>query len=157
MISQVTIENSTWSAPPAKFEAGTMPIVQAIALGTAVEWVQNTGLQAIHTHEQSLLALLMNRLSTVPGITIYGPRLPHRGSIVSFRIHGMHPEDIAAILDKYGVFARHGHHCTMPLHKHLGVSATTRVSLAAYNSPDDVTAFMDALEIASHRLLRPHR
>lgn len=148
MISEVRIEASTWSAPPAKFEAGTMPIVQAIALGTAVNWVQTTGMAEIHQHEQSLTVLTIERLNTIPGLTIYGPDVAHRGGIVSFRIDGLHPEDLAAILDQRNVFARHGHHCTMPLHTYLGVSATTRVSLAAYNSADDIDELMKAIEFA---------
>ena len=148
MISEVRNDDSTWSAPPAKFEAGTMPIVQAIALGTAVEWVQKIGLSSIHQHEQSLTKMAIERLIAIPGLTIYGPDIAHRGGIVSFRLDGVHPEDLAAILDQRNVFTRHGHHCTMPLHTHLGVSATTRVSLAAYNSPDDIEALMNAIEFA---------
>ncbi len=154
MISEVRIDDSSWSAAPAKFEAGTMPIVQAIALGTAVEWVQKTGLASIHQHEQSLTTLAMERLQTVPGITIYGPDVAHRGGIITFRIDGMHPEDLAALLDQKDVSARHGHHCTMPLHTYLGVSATTRVSLAAYNTVDDIAALMDAIEFALKTLIR---
>jgi cysteine desulfurase/selenocysteine lyase len=152
MISEVRIENTTWSPAPAKFEAGTMPIVQAIALGEAVRWVQNVGLDAIHQHEQALLKSTMGRLKAVPGITIYGPALEHRGGIVSFRIDGVHPEDLAALLDQKGVFTRHGHHCTMPLHTHLGVSATTRVSLAAYNTQSDIEQLMQAIEFACRTL-----
>jgi cysteine desulfurase/selenocysteine lyase len=148
MISEVRIEESTWSAAPAKFEAGTMPIVQAIALGTAVKWVQTTGMAAIHQHEQALTTMVIERLKEIPGLTMYGPDVAHRGAIVSFRIAGLHPEDLAAILDQRNVFARHGHHCTMPLHTHLGVSATTRVSLAAYNSADDIDELMKAIEDA---------
>ncbi len=148
MISEVRIEESTWSAAPAKFEAGTMPIVQAIALGTAVRWVQKIGLASIHQHEQSLTTLAIERLERIPGLLIYGPDVAHRGGIVSFRIDGVHPEDLAAILDQRNVFARHGHHCTMPLHTYLGVSATTRVSLAAYNSADDISELMRAIEFA---------
>jgi cysteine desulfurase/selenocysteine lyase len=85
MISEVRIDESTWSAPPAKFEAGTMPIVQAIALGTAVDWVQTTGMAAIHQYEEiSLTSLTIERLNTIPGITVYGPDVAHRGGIVSF-------------------------------------------------------------------------
>ena len=152
MISEVRIENSNWSPAPAKFEAGTMPIVQAIALGEAVRWVQSVGLGAIHQHEQTLLKSTIERLKAVPGITIYGPALEHRGGIVSFRIDGVHPEDLAALLDQKGVFTRHGHHCTMPLHTHLGVSATTRVSLAAYNTQIDIEQLMQAIEFACRTL-----
>ena len=155
MISEVRIEESTWSVAPAKFEAGTMPIVQAIALGTAVEWVQKIGVASIHQHEQLLTTLAIERLKQIPGITIYGPDVAHRGGIVSFRIDGLHPEDLAAILDQRNVFARHGHHCTMPLHTYLGVSATTRVSLAAYNSADDIDELMKAIELAL-KLIKKH-
>jgi cysteine desulfurase/selenocysteine lyase len=154
MISEVRIEESSWSVAPAKFESGTMPIVQAIALGRATEWVQRTGLASIHQHEQSLAKETMERLQTVPGITIYGPDVAHRGGIITFRIDGIHPEDLAAILDQQDVFARHGHHCTMPLHTYLGVSATTRVSFAAYNSIDDITALMNAIELAFRKLVK---
>jgi cysteine desulfurase/selenocysteine lyase len=154
MISEVRIENTTWSPAPAKFEAGTMPIVQAIALGEAVRWVQNIGLEAIHQHEQTLMKSTMERLKAVPGITIYGPALEHRGGIVSFRIDGVHPEDLAALLDQKGVFTRHGHHCTMPLHTHLGVSATTRVSLAAYNTQSDIDHLMQAIDFSRRTLKR---
>ena len=154
MISEVRIEKTTWSPAPAKFEAGTMPIVQVIALGTATEWVQRTGLASIHQHEQALTKETMERLKAVPGIAIFGPDVAHRGGIITFRIDGMHPEDLAAILDQQDVFARHGHHCTMPLHTHLGVSATTRVSLAAYNTLDDITALNNAIEFAFKKLVK---
>jgi len=148
MISEVRIEESTWSRPPAKFEPGTMPIVQAIALGTAIRWIEDIGIEAIHQHEQTLLQLTLDRLRAVHGITIYGPEIAHRGGIVSFRIADIHPEDLAAMLDQKGVFTRHGHHCTMPLHTHLGVSATTRVSLGAYNTTDDIDALINAVDFA---------
>ena len=154
MISEVRIAASSWSAAPAKFEAGTMPIVQAIALGTATEWVQRTGLESIHQHEQLLTKLAMAQLQAVPGITVYGPDVAHRGGIITFRIDGIHPEDLAAMLDQQDVFARHGHHCTMPLHSYLGVSATTRISFAAYNSTDDIAALMNAIEFALKKLMR---
>ena len=156
MISEVRVDRSTWAAAPAKFEAGTMPIVQAIALGTAIQWVEQIGFDSIHQHEQSLLKLTMDRLQKIPGLRIFGPDIAHRGGIVSFRIDGMHPEDLAAILDQKGVFTRHGHHCTMPLHTHLGVSATTRVSLAAYNTANDIEALAAALD-AARAMLLPRR
>ena len=145
MIQRVYRDHSEWSAAPAKFEAGTMPIVQAIALGTAVEWVQETGLEAIHQHEQSLLASATLRLEEIPGMKIYGPAIEHKGAIVSFRVDDLHPEDLAAILDRHGVATRHGHHCTMPLHDLLGVTATTRASFAAYNTDDDISALVDGI------------
>ena len=96
----------------------------------------------------------MAQLQAVPGITVYGPDVAHRGGIITFRIDGIHPEDLAAMLDQQDVFARHGHHCTMPLHSYLGVSATTRISFAAYNSTDDIAALMNAIEFALKKLMR---
>ncbi|MFN9719383.1 MAG: aminotransferase class V-fold PLP-dependent enzyme, partial [Planctomycetota bacterium] len=154
MIHQVHVGDSTWSAVPAKFEAGTMPIVQAIALGTAIRWVEDIGIDVIHQHEQSLLKLAMTELSRIPGIRIFGPSLEHRGGILSFRIDGLHPEDLAATLDQHDVFTRHGHHCTMPLHSYLGVSATTRISLAGYNTEDDLTRLFAAIEDARRMIRR---
>lgn len=152
MIDRVYKDHSTFAAAPAKFEAGTLPIVQAIALGTAVEWVQGLGVAAIHQHEQLLLESAYSQLSQIPGMTIYGPDVSHRGAILSFRMADVHPEDLAAILDRRGVMTRHGHHCTMPLHDLLGVSATTRASFAAYNTAADVTALVEAIEFARRTL-----
>lgn len=152
MIERVYKDHSTWAAPPARFEAGTLPIVQAIALGTAVEWVQTSGIEAIHSHEQALLAAATQRLSGISGMTIYGPSIEHRGAILSFRMSDVHPEDLAALLDRKAVLTRHGHHCAMPLHDLLGVSATTRASFAAYNTMDDVQALCDAIQFARETL-----
>ena len=152
MIDQVFSDHSTWAAAPAKFEAGTLPIVQAIALGTAVKWMADLGMNAIHAHEQQLLQSTTEQLMQIPGMTIYGPALEHKGAIVSFRMDGVHPEDLAALLDHKAVMTRHGHHCTMPLHKLLGVSATTRASFGAYNTEEDVTALIDAINYARHSL-----
>lgn len=157
MIDRVYKDHSTWAAPPAKFEAGTLPIVQAIALGTAVRWVEDVGIERIHAHEQSLLTDAMQRLAEIPGLRIYGPAAEHRGAIISFRIDDVHPEDLAALLDQKGVLTRHGHHCAMPLHDLLGVTATTRASFAAYNTTDDVTALVDAINYARETLHRPAR
>jgi len=146
MIQQVAVEESTWSAVPAKFEAGTMPIVQAIALGTAIRWVQNIGLSALHAHEYRLVTAAMQRLQQIPGMTIYGPDASRRGGIVTFRLKSIHPEDLAALLDHRDIFTRHGHHCTMPLHSWLGVSATTRISFGAYSTLEDVDTVCQAIE-----------
>jgi cysteine desulfurase/selenocysteine lyase len=151
MIDRVYRERSTWAEPPAKFEAGTLPIVEAIALGTAIEYVTGIGLEVIHEHEKNLLRYAHARLAEIPGTTIYGPPLEHKGAIVSFTVKGIHPEDLAIQLDRRGVFARHGHHCTMPLHEHLGVSATTRVSFGMYNTEAEIDALHDAIQFARER------
>ena len=154
MISRVYKDHSEWAAAPAKFEAGTLPIVQAIALGAAVDWVRSFGLDAIHQHEQSLLTLATDQLQQIPGLKIYGPEIAHKGAIISFRIDNVHPEDLSALLDRQGVMTRHGHHCTMPLHDLLGVSATTRASFAAYNTVEDVTLLVEAIHFALETLRR---
>ncbi|MEO2036139.1 MAG: aminotransferase class V-fold PLP-dependent enzyme, partial [Planctomycetaceae bacterium] len=152
MISRVSLDHTEWADAPARLEAGTLPIVQAIALGAAVDWVDQTGLASIHAHEQSLLLAATQRLMDVPGMTIYGPAPEHKGSIIAFRIENLHPEDLAMMLDRRAVFTRHGHHCTMPLHDLLGVSATTRASFAAYNTMDDVDALVGAIQFARNKL-----
>ncbi len=148
MIDQVEASGSTWAKAPAKFEAGTAPIVQAIGLGEAIRWTMDVGLAAIHAHERVLVRQVLEGLSDVPGLTVYGPGLEYRGGIVSFSVDGVHPEDLAALLDERSIFTRHGHHCTMPLHTYLKLSGTTRVSFAAYNTEADVTAFLSALRRA---------
>ena len=152
MIETVSRNASTWAALPAKFEAGTIPIVQAIGIGEAVRYVENLGIDAIQAHERALLEYAHRRLKEIPGLTIYGPPTDRKGAIVSFTIAGAHPEDVAQLLDRRGVFVRHGHHCTMPLHEWLGVSATVRASFGCYNSTADVDALVGAIEFALEKL-----
>jgi cysteine desulfurase/selenocysteine lyase len=151
MIDRVYRDHSTWADPPARFEAGTLPIVEAIALGTAIDYVNGIGFDAIQAHDALLLEHAHARLSEIPGMRIYGPAPEHKGGIVSFTIDGMHPEDLATQLDRKGVFARHGHHCTMPLHDHLGVSATTRVSFGMYNTTTEIDVLCEAIQFARKR------
>ncbi|MEL6110165.1 MAG: SufS family cysteine desulfurase [Planctomycetota bacterium] len=152
MIDRVYKDHSTWTSSPAKFEAGTIPIAPAIALGSAVDYVTGLGMERIREHESELLEYAYGRLKEVPGMRIYGPDLAHRGAIISFTIDGAHPEDLAQLLDRRGVFVRHGHHCTMPLHDLLGLAATVRASFGVYNTRGDVDALLDAIEFARQRL-----
>ena len=152
MISQVTCELSTWAELPAKFEAGTPPIAQAIALGAAIDYVNALGFAAIHQQEESLLHYAWKRLGEVPGLRIHGPQPENRGAIISFSITGAHPEDLAQLLDRRGVFVRHGHHCTMPLHEWMTVPATVRASFAFYNTLSEVDALVDAIHFALQKL-----
>lgn len=152
MISQVTCELSTWADLPAKFEAGTPPIAQAIALGAAIDYVQSIGFAAIKNHEAQLLDYAWKRLQEIPGLHIHGPQPDQRGAIVSFSIDRAHPEDLAQLLDRRGVFVRHGHHCTMPLHDWLKAPATVRASFAVYNTLAEVDALVDAIHFALQRL-----
>lgn len=152
MIATVEREHSTWAAIPAKFEAGTPAIAQAIALGTAIDYVQELGLCPIHTHEQSVLRYAHERLASVPGLKIYGPPPSEKGAIVSFTIRNTSAEDLAQLLAIRGVFVRHGHHCTMPLHTRLGVPATVRASFGMYSTRSDVDALVDGLNWALEQL-----
>ena len=115
-------------------------------------FVEELGLDAIHAYETDLQEYAWNRLHEIPGMKIHGPALEHRGPILSFTMEGAHPEDLAQLLDRKGVFVRHGHHCTMPLHQLMGVPATVRVSLAMYNNRQDIDQLMDGLAFARKRL-----
>ncbi len=153
MIDRVFKEKSTWAELPARFEAGTLPIAQAIALGAAIDFVNQLSFDAIHAHERRLLEHALARLQDeVPGFVCHGPGLEHRGAIISMTLEGVHSEDLAVLLDRRGVFVRHGHHCTMPLHDLLGVSATTRASFGVYNTLDDVDRLVDAIHFAREKL-----
>ena len=152
MIAQVHRDHSTWADPPAKFEAGTLPIVQAIALGSAIDYVEGLGLAEIHAHETDVLTYAHQRLGEIPGLTIHGPAVEHKGAICSFTIDGVAAEDLANLLDIRGVFVRHGHHCAMPLHEVLGVSASVRASFGVYNTQGDIDRLVDGLLFALERL-----
>lgn len=153
MISEVSQQGFKVAELPAKFEAGTPPIAQAIALGTAIDYINGIGLCPIHTHEQTLLRYATQRLSEVPGLKLYGPSTAHKGAIFSFSLEGVAAQDVAQLLDLKGVCVRHGHHCTMPLHDLLCVPASVRASLAFYNTTDDVDALIDALQFAREKAL----
>lgn len=152
MISRVYKDHSEWADPPAKFEAGTIPIVQAIALGSAIDYINRVGFEALHAYESVLLEYAHERLNTIDGLHIYGPSPEHKGAICSFTIDGAAPEDLANLLDIKGVFVRHGHHCTMPLHDMLGIAASVRASFAMYNTREEVDRLVDGLEFALERI-----
>jgi cysteine desulfurase/selenocysteine lyase len=148
MINEVFRDTCTFAEPPAKFEAGTLPIVPAIALGSAVDYVLSLGFPAIHAQEQKLTELALEKLSRIPGTRVLGPDLAQRGSIVSFTVEGVHPHDLADLLNRRGVAIRAGHHCTMPLHEQLGISATARASFAFYNTTAEIEALAEAIQYA---------
>ncbi|MEZ6028975.1 MAG: cysteine desulfurase [Hyphomonadaceae bacterium] len=147
MIETVSRDVVTYNAAPHRFEAGTPPIVEAIGLGAAITWLAAQDREAIHAHKQALLARAVDRLRGVNGLTIHGTA-PGKGPVLAFSIAGMHPHDIAQILDRHGVAIRAGHHCAQPLMSHLGVSATARASFALYNTLDEVDLFVEALSKA---------
>jgi len=147
MISVVRPEESTWAEVPHKFEAGTPNIADVIAFGAALDYLAALGMAAVRTHEIELPALALERLSRLPGLTIFGPRDPEaRGGVVSFAIEGVHPHDVATIADSFGVAIRAGHHCAQILTRRLGQSATSRASFYVYNVPEEIEALAEALE-----------
>lgn len=133
---------------PHIFEAGTPAIAEAVGWGAAVDYLNGIGLPAIHRHEQALAAYAMERLREIPGLTLLGPEARKRGGVISFTLAGIHPHDIAQILDSYGVAVRAGHHCAMPLHTKLGLSATTRASFYLYTTFAEVDALLSGLRKA---------
>jgi len=146
MIDEVTLEGFTAAETPRKFEAGTPPIVPAIGLGAAIDYLNQVGLEAIHRHELELTAYAHEALAAVDGLRIFGPAVGEKAGIVGFALAGEHPHDIASRLDLHGVAIRAGHHCAKPLHRRLGVSATSRASFYFYNTRDDVDALVQGLQ-----------
>ena len=144
MILSVTMEKSTWAALPAKFEAGTPPIAQAIGLGAALEYVSGIGLEGIAAHEIDLLNYATQQLSSIDGLTIIGTA-PNKTSVISFTMDGAHPHDISTIIDQAGVCVRAGHHCAQPLMERMGVPATTRASFGMYNTREEADTLVAAL------------
>jgi cysteine desulfurase/selenocysteine lyase len=146
MIARVTEQGSTWAEPPAKFEAGTMPIAEAIGLGAAVDFLSAFGMDAVWAHSRDVVGYAVERLREVPGLTLYGPSgVEHRGSVAAFAIEGVHPHDVAEIIGREGVCVRAGHHCAQPLMRRLGVSATSRASFAVHSTHEEVDRLIDAL------------
>ena len=145
MISSVRADKTTWGELPHKFEAGTAPMAEAVGLGAAIDYLNAAGLDAIHDHEQELAAYALGRLADVPGITLYGPPAERRAGIVSFNIEGIHPHDVAQILDMQGVAIRAGHHCCQPLMQKLGVAATNRASFYLYTVREEIDQLVDGL------------
>jgi cysteine desulfurase/selenocysteine lyase len=148
MIRRVKIEGFEPADLPAKFEAGTPPIVPAIGLGVAIDYLQRVGLPAIHEYETILTRRAHEVLADVGGVHIYGPPPEHKSGIVSFAVEGVHAHDVAQVLDRHGIAIRAGHHCTMPLHKRLKVTATARASFFFYNTLEEVELLAHGLKAA---------
>ncbi|MBX6748793.1 MAG: cysteine desulfurase [Micromonosporaceae bacterium] len=147
MIETVTMERSTFAPPPARFEAGTPPIAEAVGLGAAVDYLTAVGMESIAAYEKELAGYALERLHAVPGLRIIGPDTTvGRGATISFALAGVHPHDVGQILDAEGVQVRVGHHCARPTCVRYGVPATTRVSLYLYNTTEEIDALVAALE-----------
>lgn len=145
MIASVTFEKSTWAPVPAKFEAGTPAIAQAVGLKAAIDYMRAIGIERIAAHEHDLLTYCTQRLSAIPGLRIIGTA-PGKGAVVSFVLDGVHPHDIGTILDQQGVCVRAGHHCAQPVMERFDVPATVRASFGLYNTRADVDALARAVE-----------
>jgi cysteine desulfurase/selenocysteine lyase len=149
MIETVWIDHSTFAQPPHKFEAGTMPIAEAAGLNAAIDYLSEIGLDAVHEHEQALLADALTQLKDIGGLRILGPDQPQdRGTAISFEVDGVHPHDVSQVLDELGIAVRAGHHCAWPLHRKLGVQASTRASFYLYNTHEEVAALADGIRQA---------
>ena len=145
MIRSVGLERTTFNDLPHKFEAGTPAIAEAVGLGAAVDYVTEVGLDAIERHEHVLVQQAMAALEELPWVRVFGPPADRRAGIVSFDVEGIHPHDVAQILDWEGVAVRAGHHCTQPLMTRLGVAATTRASFYLYSIPEEVERLVAGL------------
>ena len=147
MIETVTMEKSTFAPPPARFEAGTPPITEAVGLGAAIDYLNDIGMAAVQSHERELTAYALEVLQTVPTLRIFGPVTPEgRGGTISFALEGIHPHDVGQVLDDEGVEVRVGHHCARPTCVRFGVPATTRASFYVYTTTEEVDALVRGLE-----------
>jgi cysteine desulfurase/selenocysteine lyase len=147
MISRVGDTESQWAEPPARFEAGTMPIAEAIGLGAAVDYLSGIGMDAVWEHSRDVVGYAVERLLDVPGLTLHGPReLSLRGAVCSFALDGVHPHDVAEILGREGVCVRAGHHCAQPLMRRLGTPASSRASFAVHSTREDVDRLIEGFD-----------
>ncbi len=152
MIRSVSVEKTTWNDLPYKFEAGTPAIVEAYGMGIAIDYITGVGLDAIEEYEHELAVYAMERLGELPFVTLYGPPPERHAGIVSFNVEGVHPHDVAQILDWEGVAIRAGHHCTQPLVTRLGVAATNRASFYLYSLPEEVDRLVEGVKKAKAAL-----
>jgi cysteine desulfurase/selenocysteine lyase len=148
MIREVRLDRSTWNDVPFKFEAGTMNIADGIVFGTAVDYLTDIGMEAVHEHGQALTKKALDALGSIPGVALYGPPAAERGAIVSFNVDDIHAHDVAAVLDHEGIAVRAGHQCAMPLHTKLGLAASVRASFHVYNSESEIDRLADGIRQA---------
>ena len=146
MIDFVYEQEATWKELPWKFEAGTPNIAGAIALGAAVDYLTNLGMENVHAYEQELVDYVLPKLQAIEGLTVYGPKDPNQHTgVIAFNIDGLHPHDVATALDYEGVAVRAGHHCAQPLITHLGISSAARASFYVYNTKEDCDKLVEAI------------
>ncbi|MBI3468370.1 MAG: cysteine desulfurase [Planctomycetes bacterium] len=152
MVRRVRPTAAEWNEPPWKFEAGTPPIASAIGLGEAVDFLERIGLDSIQQHDADLVARAIDGLTGIDGVRILGPAPEHRVGLVSFTVEGIHPHDLAQVLDRHGVAIRAGHHCAQPLHVQLGIPASARASFYLYNMTEEVDRLVEGIEHAKDLL-----
>jgi len=146
MIRKVTMSGTTWADVPARFEAGTPAITQAIGFAAALRWLDGVGMEAVTAHEREITAYAIGRLGEIRGLSVYGPGpAPERIGPVSFELEGVHAHDVSEILDRHGVAVRAGHHCAQPLMGRLGVPATARASFGVYTTTQEIDRLADGL------------
>jgi cysteine desulfurase / selenocysteine lyase len=146
MIREVTIEQTTFEDPPHKFEAGTLDIAGIVSLGAAIEYLEDFGMDALCGEEEKIMKYALEQMSRIEDLEIYGPKnSAERKSVISFNLKNVHGHDAAQILGDMGICIRAGHHCAMPLHKRLGISASARISFSVYNDEEDIDAFIQGL------------
>ena len=153
MIRRVRLEGSTWNDLPWKFEAGTPSIAEGIGLGAAVDYLNGVGMGAIHAHEQFITGYALEALSEIEGLSLMGPPATQKGGVAAFTLEGVHPHDIAQLLDQDGIAVRAGHHCAMPLHEKLAISASARASFYLYTTTEEI----DKLVTGLHRVKKVFR
>lgn len=152
MIDQVTTDGFTWGELPGRFEAGTPPIVEAIGLGAAIEYLSGINMNAVRQHEHEMVTAAYRGLAEIEGLRILGPSAAKRAGLISFAIEGVSAQDISILLDQKGIAIRGGHHCAMPLHQHLGLKASCRASFYLYNELDEIEQFGTELRKVVARL-----
>jgi len=145
MIKAVHLESFTPNAIPHKFEAGTPAIAEAVGFGAAVAYLTGVGMEAVAAHEKEIIAYALERLEEIPGVRVLGPSADKKGGVAAFVLEGVHPHDVAQILDHYGVAVRAGHHCAQPLHEKFGLPATTRASFYLYNTRAEADKLVEAI------------
>ncbi|MBA2640679.1 MAG: cysteine desulfurase [Nocardioidaceae bacterium] len=146
MIETVRMEGSTWAPPPAKYEAGTPPIAEAIGLGAAADYLSGLGMAAVAAHEHAITAYTLEGLRSISGVSVLGPtEAVDRGGAVSFVVDGVHPHDVSQVLDSYGVAVRAGHHCAKPAHRRFGVQSSTRASAYLYTTKTEIDTLVDGI------------
>jgi cysteine desulfurase/selenocysteine lyase len=145
MIKEVKLRSFRPTTIPSKFEAGTPAIAESVGFGAAVDYLTSIGMDQISAHEHEMIAYALERLEEIPGLKVFGPSADKKGGVAAFTFDGVHPHDVAQILDRDGIAVRAGHHCAQPLHEKFGITATTRASFYLYSTKDEVDKLVEGI------------